>query len=478
MANPKQQNRPALGVHLLESRDCPAVFNIANGDVAALNAAIVASNANSVDDTINLAAGGRYTLTAEAGVESGDGLAIITADNRSSGGPAKITINGKGATIERQSGAETAFRLMEVEAGAFLFINDVTMQNGKTGEDQSGGAILVGGGVDIRNSLFVNNSAADGGGAIAFDDESNTSFLWNSTFTGNSNTNTDDSGGGGAIFVSDVSRKVTITNCTIAFNSNTANVENGELLFYGGGLRSNNNAELVNSILSDNTDSDAPNDLAFDIEGTFEARNSIIREYGQGTQDEINIAGPNNLLDTAADTNNPQLRTLANNGGQSATLSLKSNSAAINAGDNFFSPPSTFDQRGKGFARRVGGHIDIGAYEFKANTRVTLTSSANPSALGRLVTFTATVIPDASQRTGIVNPLEKSLSGTFTFTIDGHVVAKVATDAKGHAKFSISTLARGSHSVVATFAPDAESLDPGAASLIQVVGKVSRRYDR
>src|ERR1043166_8607989 len=39
-----------------------ANFNIANGDVAGLIAAINAANSNNADDTINLAAGGTYTL--------------------------------------------------------------------------------------------------------------------------------------------------------------------------------------------------------------------------------------------------------------------------------------------------------------------------------------------------------------------------------------------------------------------------------
>jgi hypothetical protein len=57
----------------------------------------------------------------------------------------------------------------------------------------------------------------------------------------------------------------------------------------------------------------------------------------------------------------PLLDALANNGGATRTQALLSGSPAIDAGS---SPPSLmFDQRGYGFARRVGAAADIGAFE-------------------------------------------------------------------------------------------------------------------
>ena len=40
-----------------------AVFDIPNGDVLALKAALITANSNGQADTINLASGGTYTLT-------------------------------------------------------------------------------------------------------------------------------------------------------------------------------------------------------------------------------------------------------------------------------------------------------------------------------------------------------------------------------------------------------------------------------
>jgi hypothetical protein len=65
-----------------------ATFNIANGDVAGLKNAITTSNTNSQDDTINLAAGGLYTLTAidNTGTNFGNnGLPVIVSETGKSG---------------------------------------------------------------------------------------------------------------------------------------------------------------------------------------------------------------------------------------------------------------------------------------------------------------------------------------------------------------------------------------------------------
>src|SRR5262249_40047707 len=72
--------RPRL--ERLEERECPAVFNIANGDTPALIAAINAANSNNQADTINLAAKGTYDFTtADNGASGGSALPVIVPDN-------------------------------------------------------------------------------------------------------------------------------------------------------------------------------------------------------------------------------------------------------------------------------------------------------------------------------------------------------------------------------------------------------------
>ena len=54
---------------------------------------------------------------------------------------------------------------------------------------------------------------------------------------------------------------------------------------------------------------------------------------------------------------------LANNGGPTLTIALKTNSPAINAGNNALASGLAFDQRGTGFPRIISGTVDIGAVE-------------------------------------------------------------------------------------------------------------------
>src|SRR5947199_7472129 len=96
-----------------------ATFNIANGDVAGLISAINTANSNAQDDTINLAAGGGYSLTSASSGE--DAFPIITADSGHS-----LTINGNGATISRSG--TVAFRFFHNQGNAT--VSSVTMQNG------------------------------------------------------------------------------------------------------------------------------------------------------------------------------------------------------------------------------------------------------------------------------------------------------------------------------------------------------------
>src|SRR5947209_20074862 len=79
--------RARLSAERLEDRAVPAVFTIADGDVAGLVNAINASNANGEADTINLAAGGTYTLTAVDNTDLGPtGLPVVTLDGSDANG--------------------------------------------------------------------------------------------------------------------------------------------------------------------------------------------------------------------------------------------------------------------------------------------------------------------------------------------------------------------------------------------------------
>ncbi|MBI1914138.1 MAG: Ig-like domain repeat protein [Planctomycetes bacterium] len=98
-----------------------------------------------------------------------------------------------------------------------------------------------------------------------------------------------------------------------------------------------------------------------------------------------------------------------------------------------------------------------------APTAVSVSSSLDPSQLGRPVTFTATVSAPASTAVP---------TGTVTFVIDGGSQATVDVDSGGHASFSTSSLQSGPHTVVAQFNTNsANFLNSASGALTQRVRK-------
>lgn len=98
-------------------------------------------------DTIELAAGAIYTLTAAHNdIDDGNGLPLVSSD---------ITIAGNGSTITRDTAPDTpAFRLIFVVSGASLTLSDLTLTNGAANSDGTG---LGGGGIHSAGSLALNN---------------------------------------------------------------------------------------------------------------------------------------------------------------------------------------------------------------------------------------------------------------------------------------------------------------------------------
>ena len=105
---------------------------------------------------------------------------------------------------------------------------------------------------------------------------------------------------------------------------------------------------------------------------------------------------------------------LADNGGTTLTHALLAGSLAINAGDT--SSTEATDQRGTGFARVVGGNVDVGAFELQAtNPSVTLSlDNANIPEASGVATFTATL----SEITGEEVTVNLDFTGTATLTDD------------------------------------------------------------
>jgi hypothetical protein len=99
----------------------------------------------------------------------------------------------------------------------------------------------------------------------------------------------------------------------------------------------------------------------------------------------------------------------------------------------------------------------------QATTSTMLASSANPSIVNASVTFTATVMGTGTAPTGTVTFKDGSATlGTGTLN---------ATT--GKTSFTTSTLAVGSHSIVATYAGDTNNVTSSSAAMAQVVNKAT-----
>ncbi len=99
----------------------------------------------------------------------------------------------------------------------------------------------------------------------------------------------------------------------------------------------------------------------------------------------------------------------------------------------------------------------MGQVVSKATTTTTLVSSLNPSQSGQSVTFTASVAPQFSGTPG----------GYVTF-YDGTTILKTVYMSGGAAKFTTSTLATGTHTIMGTYNGNA-SFVGSSASLTQTV---------
>jgi hypothetical protein len=243
----------AATVLLRHSSVCGATFNIANGDVVGLKNAITMSNINVQDDTIELAAGGVYTLTARDSFLNG--LPQLGSD-----GGHKLTIHGNGATIARSSvGGTQAFRIFETKSGANVTLTGLTLTNGNlaSGTFAHGGAIYNNHDETTNATLTIahctiTNCSGDYGGAIYNDGSvspsSATLIISNSTFSGNSSINN-----GGAIFndgSSSGSATLTVSGSAFIGNSNGHN-DGGAIQHDGSG--GSVTGSIINSTFSLNS---------------------------------------------------------------------------------------------------------------------------------------------------------------------------------------------------------------------------------
>lgn len=369
-------------------------------DDCSLREAVSAANAHDGDDTITLAAG-EYILS-RAGMEDNNNNTgdLDVADLNNS-----LTINGVGrnSTIINANDIDNVFEI--VEATAILNLYSLKVYNGTNISMPiampGGGIINYGtlnidhclidgnscmmhaggiyniGTLSVSHSIFSNNNASSGSGVYNYNSSlatinnslfvNNTSAygsfsnfgsadIINTTITASTGTN------GGAVYIGNAAIHTLIINSTLANNSATL----GESLYVDTA-----SVTIKNSILNHTTNNNCT---------TINGGAIVSSGYNidSGTSCGFNATGDQQSTD-------PLLNSLADNGGNINTMSLKISptvSPAINkilpascTGHN--DEPLTADQRGSEYGRT--GYCDIGAYEYQDTTAPVITITNDTS---------------------------------------------------------------------------------------------------
>ena len=247
-----------------------------------------------------------------------------------------ITITGPAAGLNIDAAGKSGiFAVGGSPSVGDLTLSNLSLSNGNA--PQGGGIDNNGGRVALTNCTLASNSSEFVGGGIS---NGGTLTLTNCTLAGNSSSSSPFSVGGG---IYNQGGTATLFNCTLAGNSSVQ----------GGGIynASNGTLNLNNSIVAGNSaQSGGPDIFGAVASGDY----NLVQDASGAT-----LSGSHNI--TGQD---PLLGALADNRGATFTRALLAGSPAIDAGSNALIPTGVVtDQRGPGFARIVGGTVDIGAFE-------------------------------------------------------------------------------------------------------------------
>jgi hypothetical protein len=295
-------------------------------------------------------------------------------------------VNGNNAGIQRFNN-EYSEGGGVYNSGVMTLVNSSVANNNAIGSlGSSGGGYARGGGIyngatataNLINSAIRDNisdaSKSFGGGIYNLNILNITGSAVATNFaSGGINTNSL-SGGGGIYNLA----TLVITNSTVSNNKSSArnlsgNSGKGGGGIYGGGVIRNSTVSGNSHRSSEGGDEGGGILGSITVSNTVLAMNVFISDLFN-TAAQSNLSGSAdsqgyNLIETVGNSRgwistdilnrNAKLAPLTDNGGQTLTNALLAGSPAINAGNNADAPAT--DQRG--FARIVGGTIDIGAFE-------------------------------------------------------------------------------------------------------------------
>jgi len=286
--------------------------------------------------------------------------------------------------------ANTNSRHFEVSSDTFS-LSHMTFVQGRSSAG-NGGAIYVAGfstELEVHSCSFVGNTTPYVGGAIATQNGNTT--IDNTTFTSNSA-----AVDGGAIFIS-TGGTLTLSHATLSGNSatedgggilnyfgtvslNNTTLSGNSAGFEGGGIfNANGTLTLNNATLSGNSATNQGGGIGHSG-GTVNLTNTIVSGNTASFWPNVhgNPSGESNLVDVG----NINLAPLGNYGGPTQTMPPLPGSPAIDAGEDAAASGFAYDQRGPGFPRVSGDHVDIGAVELQLITGSTPVEITNLMSLG------------------------------------------------------------------------------------------------
>ena len=365
------------------------------GAIDVYSSAAVSISSSTVSGNTASAEGGGISLYQIDGAATIDGTTVSGNSSQSGGGGAYIGYVHAGLTVSNSAITDNT----SASWGGGLYLTN-TYQF-----------------VNVTNTTISGNSAASGGGGVQLAGdgiEGTTVSVTDATISGN----TASDGGGGGWIQWDINGLTTFANTTIS--GNTTSAQGGGLYFYGfSGL----NVDM--STVTANTASDSTGGIFFEPAREIKSADGAGRHArpakptgsggtgadGNGTRKPHTAASPVHSAATVADADitgsivwgnsgndlgeeanvtlshdllgtvasgivqtdaggnlfgvDPELGPLQNNGGATETHALLPGSPAIDAGPDPVPdfPGNEFDQRGAGYARVVGTHSDIGAFE-------------------------------------------------------------------------------------------------------------------
>jgi predicted outer membrane repeat protein len=435
------------------------VTNLSDHDIRSLRAEI-GRGANGA--TINLASGLSGTITLTTGelqlnkslIIPGPGANLLTVSGNHASrvfhvfGGATVTLSGLTITAGHLTGYGEDGAGVLIEGGCTLTLTNATVSVNSADRALHGGGISNGGTLTVTRSTISGNFTLGVGGGI---DNGGTLTVTSCTLSGNTAVyggGIGNQGGIAALTSSTVSGNLAsaaggiwngdgygaltlVTSCTVSGNS---------AVYGGGGIYSQVGlTTLRNTIVAGNASGGNPSDISGNVDA-----GSSYNLIGTGGSGGLINGVNHNQVGVA----NPGLGTLADNGGPTQTIALLPGSPAIAAGGTTYATAT--DQRG--FARIVGGAVDIGAFEVQAAgqaTHLSIQAPASTSA-GTPFAITVTVLDDFGQQV-------TGYTGTVHFVASNGAMANyafTATDGGQHTFFGLVLRRAGTLTVTGTDTAD------------------------